>query len=302
MLTGILAFTWHDAVRKFITGGSLSMKIGAKVKIIIAAATAVVILSGSGVIVWRYQQSALETSDQSVNQSLQKASLPSSKELSINNKAISDTNTGKSVDYQKADVNNAKVSDQIIAPTANSQETGNSNIDLKLAKKIEVYSGLMRLLPAYKQATQSADNLSNEMQSLTNSGSLYDRDRFPEIGRISYGPDGIKVFDKQEKEITDNPEINRFVEDINKKQEEIKLLAPKITSLLHEIDDLCPKEEFESWTNEVPPQRITGVVSWADTGDYGSIDEYRLAKWLGKELPWDGNTDYKNASDFKPNL
>jgi hypothetical protein len=137
----------------------------------------------------------------------------------------------------------------------------------------------MRLLPAYKQATQSADNLSNEMQSLTNSGSLYDRDRFPEIGRISYGPDGIKVFDKQEKEITDNPEINRFVEDINKKQEEIKLLAPKITSLLHEIDDLCPKEEFESWTNEVPPQRITGVVSWADTGDYGSIDEYRLAKW-----------------------
>jgi len=62
---------------------------------------------------------------------------------------------------------------------------------------------------------------------------------------------------------------------------------------------LCPREEFEGWTADIPPQRITGVVSWIPNTSIGSIDEYRLTKWLGKELPWDGAVSYNDAKDYK---
>ncbi len=294
MLTGVLALTWRDAVRRIITGGSLAMKIGAKVKIIIAIASAVVILGGTGFVVWHYQRPSQEIiSDSFDDQTIQKATLPSDKEQTSNKSvAVSDTGINKSPNNEGEDADITEAFDQLIALMEESTDTDNSNADPKLTKKIEVYSGLMRLLPAYKQATQSGDDLTKEMQNLMNvevEDFLYDRDRFPEIGRISYGPDGIKVFDKQEKELTYNPEIKEFVDDVNRRnkeiQEKMKLTASKITSLLQEIDDLCPRKEFEGWTSETPPRRIIGVVSRGHKGELIAIDEYRLAKWLGKELP-----------------
>lgn len=299
MLTGIFALTWQDTIKKALTGGSLAMKISAKVKIIISVVGVAIILGGTSFIIWHYQQSSQEIiSDTSVNQVVQKA-LPSEKEqISAKNQTVSDTDISRLSDNKKRNANDNKDSDQIVASMKNLADT--SNIDPKLAKKIDVYNGLMRLLPAYRQATQSAENLGEEIRSLQNSDFLYNRERFPDIYRISYGPDGTKVFNKQEKEITDNREINSFIDEINKKEEERKMLASKIASLLHEIDDLCPRKEFEGWTSENPPQRITGVVTWIpNTGEsMGNIDEYGLAKWLGKELPWDGNTNYNNAKDF----
>jgi len=300
LLAGIGIFSWHDALKKMLSGGVEAVKISAKVKIIAIGVGVVLILSGTGVIIWHYQQLSQEIiSDSSINQTIQKASLSSAnKQISANSRIISDGNVSQLSEKQniEEDIN----SEQITASGINFPKTGDSNIDPKLAKKTEVYNGLMRLLPDYKQVTQSTENLDEEIRNQTNSDFLYDRNRFPEINEIRYSPDGIKVFNKQGKEITDNLEINGFVENIHKKQEELKTFAVKIKSILQEIDDLCPREEFEGWTHETPPRRITGVVSWAPAGDYGSIDEYRLAKWLGKELPWDGNTDYKNAKDFTP--
>ena len=305
LLAGVGIFSWQDAVNKMLAGGVETVKISLKVKIITIGVVAVLVLGGTGVILWHYQQSTQNiTSDSSINQTIQKASLPSAnKQIPANSKIISDGNVSQLSEKQNTEED--ITSEQMTASGINFPKTGDSKIDPKLAKKIEVYNGLMRLLPDYKQVTQSAENVSEEIRNQTNSDFLYDRNRFPEINEIRYGPDGIKVFDKQGKEIINNPEINGFVENIHKKEEEIKTLAVKIKSILQEIDDLCPREEFQGWTKENPPQRITGVVSWHIPNDdfrqpFGILDEYALAKWLGKELPWEGNTDYKNAKNFTP--
>jgi len=299
LLAGIGIFSWHDILKKMLLGGVEAVKISAKAKIIIIVIVTMFALSGTGIIIWHYQQSTQNiTPNSSINQTIQKASLSSAnKQISANSKVISDGNVSQLSEKQNTEED--ITSEQMTASGINFPKIGDSKIDPKLAKKIEVYSGLMLLLPEYKQVTRSVENVSEEMRNQLNSDFL-DSKHFPEIYERHYGPDGIKVFDKQGKEITNNPEINGFVENIHKKQEEIKTFAVKIESILQEIDDLCPREEFEGWTQETPPRRITGVISWANTGDYGSIDEYRLAKWLGKELPWDGNTDYKNAKDFSP--
>jgi RNA polymerase sigma factor (sigma-70 family) len=55
LLSGIGIFSWHDALRKMLTGGVEAVKISAKVKIIAIGVGAVLILGGVGVILWHHQ-------------------------------------------------------------------------------------------------------------------------------------------------------------------------------------------------------------------------------------------------------
>lgn len=60
LLAGVGIFSWQDALRKMLMGGVEAVKIGAKVKIIAIGVGAVLILSGTGIILWNHQQSQQE--------------------------------------------------------------------------------------------------------------------------------------------------------------------------------------------------------------------------------------------------
>jgi RNA polymerase sigma-70 factor (ECF subfamily) len=68
-LAGIGILTFRYSAEDILTKGVVAVKIGLKIKIIIAVTTAVIILSGSGVIVWHYQRSQQEKS--AIGQELQ---------------------------------------------------------------------------------------------------------------------------------------------------------------------------------------------------------------------------------------
>jgi RNA polymerase sigma-70 factor (ECF subfamily) len=52
LLAGIGIFSWHDALEKILLGGVEAVKISAKVKIITIGIGAVLVLGGTGVIIW----------------------------------------------------------------------------------------------------------------------------------------------------------------------------------------------------------------------------------------------------------
>ena len=70
MLTGIAIFSWHDALRKILTGGVEAVKISVKVKIITIGTAIILILGGVGVSIDHYymqnksEQEALQTSQE----------------------------------------------------------------------------------------------------------------------------------------------------------------------------------------------------------------------------------------------
>jgi RNA polymerase sigma-70 factor, ECF subfamily len=115
LLAGIGLFSWHDALEKMLLGGVEAMKISVKVKIITIGVAAVLILSGTGAIIWHYQQSTQNIiSDSSINRTIQKASLSSDKEqASDKSKTAVDTNIKKSSDKQKIYLKNVKTDEQI---------------------------------------------------------------------------------------------------------------------------------------------------------------------------------------------
>ncbi|MDQ1317689.1 MAG: polymerase sigma-70 factor, subfamily [Candidatus Poribacteria bacterium] len=55
LLSGVLALSWQDMVKKIFVGGIEAMKISAKVKIIAIGVGTVLVLGGAGVIVWHHQ-------------------------------------------------------------------------------------------------------------------------------------------------------------------------------------------------------------------------------------------------------
>jgi RNA polymerase sigma-70 factor (ECF subfamily) len=215
LLAGIGIFSWHDALEKMLLGGVEVMKISSKVKFIAIGVAAVLILGGTGVIVWHYQQLFQEaTSDSSINQIIQKASLSSdNNQLSANNKTISDDNASKLAENQNLDANDAKVSGQIIASGTSLSGTGNSNIDPNLTRKIDVYNGLMRLLPVYRELNVYRHNIGKEIESLVNDN--FDRERINNgnVNRIyfdttSEGKTEIIPFSKQGQRIINDPYLD----------------------------------------------------------------------------------------------
>jgi hypothetical protein len=272
-----------------LLGGVEAMKISLKVKIIAIGVGAVLILGGTGVIVWHYQQLSQEaTSDSSINQIIQKSFLSSdNKHLSANNKTISDDNASKLAENQNLDANNAKVSGQIIAPG-----TSNSNIDPNLTRKIDVYNGLMRLLPVCKELSDYRHNTGKEIENLENNNfdwKLINNGNIDGIqGSItSEGRIEIIPFNKQGQRIINDPYLESHMSAIREKENIVIATNIRLRTVLQEIDTLYP-----------------GAVKWWEdatlTGNPGYVIDNVLREYLGKELPWDGNTDYKNAKDFTP--
>jgi hypothetical protein len=108
-------------------GGVETVKISAKVKIITIGVAAVLILSGTGVIVWNHQ-SAQDTLNIS-NQTLQQASQGSQGKLLPVKKAVNKP-ISKPIEKSKEEINNANVSEKtdqskeaVLQKTAESAET-----------------------------------------------------------------------------------------------------------------------------------------------------------------------------------
>jgi RNA polymerase sigma-70 factor (ECF subfamily) len=130
LLAGIGIFSWQDVLKKMLLGGVEAVKISAKVKIITIGVAAVLILSGTGVIVWNHQstQDTLNVS----NQALQQASQGSQGKLLPVKKAVNKP-ISKPIEKSKEEINNADVSEKadqskeaVLQKTAESAETGSA--------------------------------------------------------------------------------------------------------------------------------------------------------------------------------
>ncbi|MCX6113081.1 MAG: sigma-70 family RNA polymerase sigma factor, partial [Proteobacteria bacterium] len=63
LLSGVLALSWQDMAKKIFVGGVKIMKISAKAKILTIGIAAVLILGGTGVVVWYYQEPNIKAQD-----------------------------------------------------------------------------------------------------------------------------------------------------------------------------------------------------------------------------------------------
>jgi RNA polymerase sigma factor (sigma-70 family) len=93
LLAGIGIFSWHDALKKMLSGGVEAVKISAKVKMITIGATIVLVLGGTGIVVWHFREPNIKAQDSiAINQTDQGKTAttnynnqPSDKNNSINN-------------------------------------------------------------------------------------------------------------------------------------------------------------------------------------------------------------------------
>lgn len=60
LLAGVGIFSWHDALRKMLSGGVEAVKIGAKVKIVAIGVAGVLVLGGAGIVLWHNQTTQIE--------------------------------------------------------------------------------------------------------------------------------------------------------------------------------------------------------------------------------------------------
>ncbi|MEK7396992.1 MAG: sigma-70 family RNA polymerase sigma factor, partial [Candidatus Poribacteria bacterium] len=102
MLAGVGIFSWQDALKKMLLGGVETVKISAKVKIIAIGVGAVLILGGTGIMLWHQQQPEQIISEPAINQAAQKVSVVSSTKPVSSKKDISDKQKLK--DNQNEDV------------------------------------------------------------------------------------------------------------------------------------------------------------------------------------------------------
>jgi hypothetical protein len=76
LLSGVISFPWQDVVRKAFVGVAEIVKISAKVKLMISGITALLMLVGTGILVWRSHQpeQEIEPSKSVIHQSAQQVS------------------------------------------------------------------------------------------------------------------------------------------------------------------------------------------------------------------------------------
>ena len=111
LLAGIGIFSWHDALRKMLSGGVEAMKIGAKVEIIAIGVGAVLVLGGAGVIVWHHQITQEEFAT-NINQTTQQINTVSLAKNTSVNKILP---TKKPIDKPKEDARDDKTIERTIS-------------------------------------------------------------------------------------------------------------------------------------------------------------------------------------------
>jgi len=101
LLAGIGIFSWHNALEKMLLGGVETVKISLKVKIISIGVAAVLVLGGTGIILWHHQPTQA-IPESTINQTAQKIGRSSIKSIS-GKKNISDEQIKKTKDNQNED-------------------------------------------------------------------------------------------------------------------------------------------------------------------------------------------------------
>jgi len=123
LLPGVLALSWQDAARKMLIGGTGAMKITVKVKIIAIGVAVVLVLGGTGVVIWHTHQSAQETQNSAISQTGQQTNLSISQKPSIV-KVVANKKANKPIDTHKEDARESQNTAQIdLLKDGNSQET-----------------------------------------------------------------------------------------------------------------------------------------------------------------------------------
>jgi len=102
LLAGVGILSWQDALRKMLSGGVEAVKISVKVKIITIGVAAVLVLGGTGIMLWHHQPTQA-ISESTINQTAQKVSAVSSAKSISSKKNKFDEQIKKTKDNQNED-------------------------------------------------------------------------------------------------------------------------------------------------------------------------------------------------------
>jgi RNA polymerase sigma-70 factor (ECF subfamily) len=146
--SAIMIFKFQGVIKKVLMGGLEAMKISAKVKIVTIGVAAVLMLGGTGVVVWHYHQSAQETSALSIIQAEQQKNLsPISKNPSVA-MVVANKNANKPIDKEKEDTKDARniaQTDSLKESTGQETKKSESKIEETTDSKKEILAfGLTR--------------------------------------------------------------------------------------------------------------------------------------------------------------
>jgi RNA polymerase sigma factor (sigma-70 family) len=100
LFSGIVIFSWHDVLKKMLSGGVEAVKISVKTKLIVVGIAVIIVSGGTSLWMWHSHQSTQETPERIVQIPQKVASAPNVAFVS-NNKSINIDN--KTIDRQSKD-------------------------------------------------------------------------------------------------------------------------------------------------------------------------------------------------------
>jgi RNA polymerase sigma-70 factor (ECF subfamily) len=152
LFSGIMIFSWQDALKKMLLGGVEAVKIGVKTKLIITGIAIIIVSGGTGIYIWYSHQSTMESSEVSVSQSAQNVLQQSSAKpiVAINTKGIATSKpTNQEMEKSKEDETNKPKTDEypdqtVKAPVEKAEQTVKDFLNACTAGDLQLYTSYFR--------------------------------------------------------------------------------------------------------------------------------------------------------------
>jgi len=249
LFSGIMIFSWRDVLKKALSGGVEVVKIGSKAKIIAVGIAAVLVLGGTGVILWYHHQSAQIAAESAVNQITQKASSKPSVKPVLSKKNISDEQIKKLKNNQNEDAQK----EQAIAflDALGKDEQGKDSTNIIGEGKKDADSERKIMLMSVEEAHRKGAELKVELNSWLNEALALDDEIFGRIDNASRISDPVAK--EAEMELSRQASY-RQIELIKK----IAQWAMQYTFLAEDPDALKPG----GWIYEYKMKMRMGNVFW----------------------------------------
>ena len=165
---GLWTLSRLDVVKKIIAGGSLAMKVGTKVKIIIAVTT-VAIISGTGIILWDHQRSyqGVRLTDEMAQKALYQTA---QEEDSTPTTAVNSAKAAPDVERKDAEVPATKLDVPEKAETTALTEDANNKAQGTVEPKKEPIAGEFTLADAAARMPVLAEEIRTGMGHINTRG------------------------------------------------------------------------------------------------------------------------------------
>jgi RNA polymerase sigma factor (sigma-70 family) len=166
LFSGIVIFSWHDTLRKMLSGGVEAVKISVKTKLIITGIAIIVVSGGTAMFIWHSHQSTMESPKVSVSQSAQNMLQQSSAKpiVAKNTKVIvADKPTNQEMEKAKEDETSKPIIDEHTDQAVKASVTSSDNLVEKAEQTVKDFlsactAGDLQLYTSYFRGKAKALN------------------------------------------------------------------------------------------------------------------------------------------------